>query len=104
MKYKTKRPSREELAPLCDQMTTAQIAAQYGVTNSCVWRWLKDDGLQPVKRTRKDVYSARGRMWSVLGFMFNNRTVSDAEIGRLNDCTREYVGQIRAAAIAHGIL
>ena len=94
----------EALRQLAKTNTTKQLAEHYGVTNGCIWRWCHDNGIKPYRRTRKDTYGPRGRLWPVLGTIFTLPDITDAEAARVHDCTREYVGQIRAAAIAHGIL
>jgi len=101
---KAKQFDVDTFRELAKTNTTKQLAAEYGVTSTCVSAWCHKHGIRAFKRTRKDSYSRKGRLWPVISKLFYAQEQSDAEIGRQFDCTREYVGQIRAAMRTHGLL
>jgi DNA-binding MarR family transcriptional regulator len=98
--------TKEVLEAVFEEPTTIEEAAEQLHSNigsvSCA---IKKFGLfgEGRKPTTKDKFSGF-RAFKVLGYMLNHPEENLASIGRRFNCTREYVRQIKEAAIAEGII
>ena len=92
------------LRELAKTRTTTELAVEFGVVYATVSLWCRTHGIKPKRRTRKDVYSCKSRMFQVLASLMKTSGQRDVDIATVHSCTREYVGQIRAMAVAHGLI
>jgi DNA-binding MarR family transcriptional regulator len=98
--------TKEVLEAVFEEPTTIEEAAEQLHSNiGSVSYAIKKFGLfgEGRKPTTKDKFSGF-RAFKVLGYIFNHPEENLASIGRRFNCTREYVRQIKEAAIAEGII
>lgn len=98
--------SKEVLETIFEEPTTViEAAEQLHCTPSAITSAIKRHGLFNGKRkpTTKDKFNGF-RAFKVLAYIIKNPEENLASIGRRFNCTREYVRQIKEAAIAEGII
>jgi DNA-binding MarR family transcriptional regulator len=98
--------TKEVLEAVFEEPTTVvEAAEQLHVTPATVTHAIKKFGLfgGTRKATVKSTFNGT-RAFKVLGYIFNHPEENLASIGRRFNCTREYVRQIKEAAIAEGII
>jgi len=98
--------TKEVLQEVFEEPTTIVDAAkELNCTMATVTSAIKRHGLfgGGRKPTVKSTFNGT-RAFKVLGYMLNNPEENLASIGRRFNCTREYVRQIKEAAITEGII
>ena len=97
--------TKEVLEAVFEQPCTIEEAAQQLHSNvGTVSHAIKKFGLFGGRKpTTKQKFNG-GRAFKILGYLLNHPEENLASIGRRFNCTREYVRQVREAAIAESII
>lgn len=97
--------TKEVLEAVFEQPTTIEEAAEQLHSNvGTVSHAIKKFGLFGGRKpTTKQKFNG-GRAFKILGYLLNHPEENLASIGRRFNCTREYVRQVKEAAIAESII
>ena len=104
--------SEADIQALAPDHSINEIKDKLGISYQSVLLCLKRLKITPFKRTHKrSLHNSRkmtdrigNRYIEVLGDLKKNPTDNFSVIGQRNHCSREYVSQIHAAAVHHGVL